>query len=84
MYRVTIQATPISKIEWKVVASGTWIPGQRPQLGDEILPTEVLDELFKVTPPAKDKSSRNQIQHGETLYAVVFRTLSRSEMSSFG
>ena len=77
MYKVTIQATPVKGIDWKVVTAGTWIPGQQPKLGDQILPAEVLEELFNVTPLATDSSSRNQIQCGDTLYAVVFRRLSR-------
>jgi hypothetical protein len=79
MYKVTIQATPIKVTDWRVVTAGTWTPGQRPQLDDQILlPAEVLEELFNVTPSATDKSGRNQIQRGDTLYAVVFRRLSRT------
>jgi hypothetical protein len=79
MYRVTIQATPIEVTNWRVVTAGMWTPGQRPQLDDPILlPAEVLEELFNVTPSAADKSGRNQIQRGDTLYAVVFRRLSGS------
>ncbi len=77
MYKVTIQATPASKIDWKVVASGRWTPGQQPQLAEETLSSEVLGELFNVTPSETDQSGRNQIQCGDTLYAVVFRKLSR-------
>ena len=77
MYKVTIQATPVTESNWRVVATGTWIPGQPPQIADDILPAEVLEELFNVTPSATDKSGRNQIQRGDTLYAVVFRRLSR-------
>jgi hypothetical protein len=76
MFKVTIQATPIKESNWTVVAAGTWTPGQQPQL-DKILAAEVLEELFNVTPSATDKSGRNQIQSGDTLYAVVFRRLSR-------
>jgi hypothetical protein len=77
MYKVTIQTTPINVSDWKVVATGTWTPGQPPQLGDQILPAEVLEELFSVTPSPTDKSGRNQVQCGDNLYAVVFRRLSK-------
>jgi hypothetical protein len=77
MYKVTIQATAIEESDWKVVASGTWTPGQRPQLADEILPADVLEGLFSVTPSPSDKSGRNQVQCGDMLYAVVFRRLSK-------
>ena len=77
MYKVTIQSTPAEKIDWKVVASGRWTPGQPPELAEHILPAEVLDALFNVTPLAGDPSGRNQIQSGDTLYAVVFRRLLR-------
>jgi hypothetical protein len=77
MYKVTIQATHIEKIDWKVVASGTWTPGQLPQLADEILPADVLERLFDVTPSLLEKSGRNQVQCGDMLYAVVFRRLSK-------
>jgi hypothetical protein len=77
MYKVTIQATPVKVIDWRVVTAGTWTPGQRPQLADQILPAEVLEALFNVTPSATDKSGRNQVQFGDTLYAVVFRRLLR-------
>jgi hypothetical protein len=77
MYKVTIQAKPSKEGDWRVVASGTWTPGQQPQLADEILPAKVLEELFNVTPSATDKSGRNEIQCGDMLYAVVYRRLSR-------
>jgi hypothetical protein len=77
MYKVTIQSTPAKGIDWKVVAAGRWTPGQPPQLAEQTLSAEVLEELFNVTPSATDKSGRNQIQCGDTLYAVVFRKLSR-------
>jgi hypothetical protein len=77
MYKVTIQSTPANGIEWKVVASGRWTPGQQPQLAEQTLSPEVLQELFDVTPSPADKSGRNQIQSGDTLYAVVFRRLLR-------
>ena len=77
MYKVTIQEAAVTLNDWKVVAAGTWDPGQRPQLDEQIVPTEVLDELFNVIPSATDRSGRNQIQRGDTLYAVVFRRLSR-------
>ena len=77
MYKVTIQATPIEGSDWKVVASGTWTPGQRPQLADDILPADVLEGLFNITPAPSDKSGRNQVQCGDMLYALVFRRLSK-------
>jgi hypothetical protein len=76
MYKVTIQATPINESNWEVVAAGRWTPGQQPQL-DKTLAAEVLEELFNVTPSELDPSGRNQIQCGDTVYAVVFRRLSR-------
>jgi hypothetical protein len=77
MYKVTIQATPTQKIDWKVVASGRWTPGEPPQLAETTLSAEVLKDLFNVTPVAADHSGRHQIQSGDTLYAVVFRKLAR-------
>jgi hypothetical protein len=77
MYKVTIQARPIKEGDWRVVATGTWTPGKPPQLADEILPPEVIEALFNVTPSLTEKSSRNEVQCGDTLYAVVFRRLSR-------
>jgi hypothetical protein len=77
MYKVTIQSTPVSETNWKVVATGTWTPGQHPQLAEEFLSAEVVEALFNVTPSATDQSGRNQVQCGDTLYAVVFRRLSR-------
>jgi hypothetical protein len=50
---------------------------QQPQLPQNDLSTEVLEALFNVIPSETDKSGRNQVQLGETLYAVVFRRLSR-------
>lgn len=62
MYKVTIQETPaVDKPNWKVVASGTWIPGQQPQLAEKVLSPEVLEALFKVTPSATVRSGRNQV-----------------------
>ena len=77
MYKVTIQTTPVSKIDWKVVAAGHWTPGQPPELAEQTLSAEVLEELFNVTPSPTEPSGRNQIQSGDTLYAVVFRRLLR-------
>jgi hypothetical protein len=77
MYKVTIQTTPIKVSDWRVVSTGTWIPGQPPQLADQVLPAEVLEELFNVTPSPTEKSGRNQVQSGDDLYAVVFRRLSK-------
>jgi hypothetical protein len=75
MYKVTIQATPVAESNWRVVASGTWTPGQQPQLAEQPLPAEVVETLFNVIPSATVKSGRNQVQHGDTFYAVVFRRL---------
>ncbi len=77
MYKVTVQETPVAETNWRVVASGTWTPGQQPQLAEHTLPAEVVETLFDVTPLETDKSGRNQVQHGETFYAVVFRRLSK-------
>jgi hypothetical protein len=77
MYKVTIQSTPADRVDWQVVASGRWTPGQAPELPDHSLSPEVLGELFKTPPPAGEPSSRNQIQWGGTLYGVVFRKLAR-------
>ena len=79
MYKVTIQETPVSKIDWKVVASGHWTPGQPPQLAEQSLSAEVLQELFNVTPSRLNQSGRNQIQNGDRLYAVVFRRLTPND-----
>ena len=76
MYKATIQATLVAESNWRVVASGTWTPGQQPQLAEHILPAEVVEALFNVSPSATVKSGRNQVQFGDTLYAVVFRRLS--------
>ena len=78
MYKVSVQSTPVAeKPEWRVVATGTWTPGQQPQLDEQTLPAEVIVALFNVNPLAAVKSGRNQVQCGETLYAVVFRRLSK-------
>jgi hypothetical protein len=77
MYKVTIQARPVNEGDWRVVASGTWDPGEQPQLAEQTLPAEVIETLFNVTPSPTDKSGRNQVQCGDTLYAVVFRRLLR-------
>lgn len=77
MYKVTIQTTPVSKIDWKVVAAGRWTPGHPPELAEQTLSAEVLEELFNVTPSPSEQSGRNQIRNGDTLYAVVFRRLLR-------
>lgn len=76
-YKVTIQSTPVGENKWAVMTAGTWNPGERPQLEDEIVPAKVVEALFKVTHSAKGQSGRNQVQDGDTLYAVVFRRLSR-------
>jgi hypothetical protein len=77
MYKVTIQSTPAGESNWSVVTTGTWTPGEPPRLADEILPANVVDALFNITPSATDQSGRNQMQDGDTLYGVVFRKLSR-------
>ena len=77
MYKVTIQETLVAEGNWRVVATGTWIPGQQPQLDEQIVPGEVLEALFNVSPSVKDESGRNQVEFGDKLYAVVFRRLSR-------
>ncbi len=77
MYKVTIQATPAGESNWSVVTTGRWTPGQPPQLAEETLPATVVEALFNITPSATDQSRRNQVQHGDTCYAVVFRKLSR-------
>ena len=77
MYKVTIQATPAEESNWSVVTTGTWTPGQAPQLADEILPANVIEALFNITPSAADKSGRNQMQDGDAFYAVVFRRRSK-------
>jgi hypothetical protein len=77
MYKVTIQATPAGESNWSVVTTGRWTPGQPPQLAEEILPATVVEALFNITPSATDQSGRNQVQDGDTFYAVVFRKLSR-------
>ena len=81
MYKVTIQETPVAESNWRVVASGTWTPGQQPQLDEHILPAEVIKALFNVSPSATDESGRKQVQCGDTLYAVVFRRLSKSRIT---
>ena len=77
MYKVTIQSTPVAETNWRVVASGTWTPGQQPRLDEQTLPAKVVEMLFNVSPSATVKSGRNQVQLGETFYAVVFRRLSK-------
>ncbi len=74
VYKVTIQATPVGTDQWKVVGSGTWTPGQQPQL-EQTLSAEVVEALFNVIP--SEKSGRNQVQLGDNLYAMVFRRISR-------
>jgi hypothetical protein len=82
MFKVTIQATAAAN--WTVVATGTWTPGQQPQLAAEtILPAEVIESLFNVTPSATDKSGRNQVQCGDTFYGMVFRRLSKEPVRTF-
>lgn len=76
MYKVTIQATRAGENNWSVVTTGRWTPGQPPQL-DKILPANVVEALFNITPSATDQSGRNQVQDSDTCYAVVFRRLSK-------
>ncbi len=75
VYKVTIQETPVGADQWKVVASGTWTPGQQPQL-EQTLSAEVIEALFNVIP--SESSGRKQVQLGDTLYAMVFRRISKS------
>lgn len=75
MYKVTIQATPVQEKSWKVMASGRWTPGHPPELDNQDLSAGVIKALFNIIPSATDKSGRNQIQDGDTFYAVVFRRL---------
>ena len=78
MYKVTVQSTPVAeKPEWKVVATGTWTPGQKPQFDEQTLPAKVIEALFNVGLSAAVSSGRNQVQFGDTLYAVVYRRLSK-------
>ena len=74
VYKVTIQATPVATDTWKVVASGTWTPGQQPQL-EQILSAEVVEALFNVSP--SENSGRKQVQLADMLYAMVFRRISK-------
>jgi hypothetical protein len=74
VYKVTIQATPVGTDLWKVVASGTWTPGQQPQL-EQTLSAEVVEALFNVSP--SEKSGRNQVELGNTSYGMVFRRISK-------
>ena len=73
MYKVTIQSTPAGESNWRVVTTGTWTPGQPPHLADEVLSSSVVELLFNISPAAIEKSGRNQVQEGDTFYAVVFR-----------
>jgi hypothetical protein len=73
VFKVTIQATAVQENNWHVVSTGTWTPGQKPELGEETLPAEVVATLFAVIPAPTDKSGRNEIRLGDTAYAVVFR-----------
>ena len=56
------------------MASGTWTPGQQPQL-EQILSAEVVEALFNVSP--SENSGRNQVELGNTSYAMVFRRISK-------
>jgi hypothetical protein len=76
-YQVTIQATTVRGMDWKVVATGRWTAGRGPLLAEHTVSADVLENLFHLTPSATDQLLRNQIQSGDTLYAVVFRKLSR-------
>jgi len=76
-YKVTIQATPVAMNNWQVVVAGTWTPGQGPQLAEQVLPAGVVEALVNVSPLPTDASGRNEIQFGDTSYAVVFRKLSK-------
>jgi hypothetical protein len=62
---------------WQVVASGAWTPGREPKLDEHVLPAAVVEALFNVSPSPTDASGRNEIQFGDTSYAVVYRRLSK-------
>ena len=81
VYKVTIQATPATADAWKVVASGTWTPGQQPQL-EQILSAEVVEALFNVSP--SENSGRKQVQLGEMLYAMVSEEFQSSPLLDSG
>jgi hypothetical protein len=72
--RVSIFVYPVSGWLGGAPRSGTWTPGQQPQL-EQTLSAEVVEALFNVTP--SENSGRNQVQIGDTLYAMVFRRISR-------
>jgi hypothetical protein len=76
-YKITVQATPIGLNNWQVVVAGTWTPGQEPQLAEQVLSADVVESLFNISPSPTDASGRNEIQFGDTSYAVVYRRLSR-------
>ena len=67
----------MAKPDWRVVATGTWTPGQQPQLEDQLLPAEVVATLFDLAPSATDKAGRNEVRHGDTAYAMVFRRMKK-------
>lgn len=75
VFKVTIQATAVEEKDWHVVATGTWIPGQQPELENEVLPAEVLATLFAVSPSGTEKSRRNEARCEGTAYAIVFRRI---------
>jgi len=64
VYKVTIQATAVSEVNWEEVSTGTWTPGQAPHFEEAALCEEVIDMLFNVPIPAIDPSSRNQVRFG--------------------
>lgn len=76
LYKVTIQSTPAGKSDWRVVTTGTWTPGQLPELEAQTLPAKVVEALLNIVPSPMDESGRNEMQDGDTLYSVVFRRLS--------
>jgi hypothetical protein len=77
VFKVTIQATAVQENNWHVVATGSWSPGQKPELDEKTLPVEVVATLFAVAPAGTDKSGRNEVRHGDTAYAVVFRRVTK-------
>jgi hypothetical protein len=77
LYKVTVQATAVSEVNWKVVSTGTWTPGQAPLFEEAALCEEVIDMLFNVPISAIDPSSRNQVRFGDIFYAAVFRRVSK-------
>jgi hypothetical protein len=77
MYKVIIQSTPVGESNWRVVTTGMWNPGEPPRLAEEILPANVVESTVQHHTFGNESIRANQMQDGDTLYAVVFRRLSR-------